>query len=54
VVGWEWHPGGCVRGIGDEAAREHGHFEPNIRHRTTDAIVMLRLVAHGGASGRTA
>jgi hypothetical protein len=20
VVRWEWHPGGCVRGIGDNAA----------------------------------
>jgi DNA-binding transcriptional LysR family regulator len=27
--------------------REHGHFEPDIRHRTTDAIVGLRLVEHG-------
>lgn len=27
--------------------REHGHFEPDIRHRTTDAIVGLQLVAHG-------
>jgi len=27
--------------------REHGHFEPDIRHRTRDAIVGLRLVEYG-------
>ena len=27
--------------------REHGGFEPDIRHRTNDATVSLALVAHG-------
>jgi DNA-binding transcriptional LysR family regulator len=29
------------------ACRQHGGFEPDIRHRTNDAVVALALVAHG-------
>ena len=40
------------RGMGWEeltqrACREHGGFEPDIRHRTNDATISLALVAHG-------
>jgi DNA-binding transcriptional LysR family regulator len=29
------------------ACRQHGGFEPDIRHRTNDAVVTLALVGHG-------
>jgi DNA-binding transcriptional LysR family regulator len=40
-VGMAWE------GVVERACRDHGHFEPDIRHRTTDATVSLVLVARG-------
>ncbi len=33
--------------VTQRTCREHGGFEPDIRHRTNDATVALALVAHG-------
>jgi DNA-binding transcriptional LysR family regulator len=40
-VGMSWEE------MTQRTCREHGGFEPDIRHRTNDATVSLELVAHG-------
>lgn len=41
------HRGSAWEEILRRACREHGGFDPDIRHRTNDATVSLALVAHG-------
>jgi DNA-binding transcriptional LysR family regulator len=41
------HHGSAWEEILRRACREHGGFDPDIRHRTNDATVSLGLVAHG-------
>lgn len=41
------HPGMGWNDITTRICREHGSFDPDIRHRTNDAIVGLRLVGRG-------
>ena len=41
------HPGMAWEEVIQRTCREHGGFEPDIRHRTNDAIVSLALVARG-------
>jgi DNA-binding transcriptional LysR family regulator len=40
-------PGMGWNEVTTRTCREHGNFDPDIRHRTNDAIVGLRLVANG-------
>jgi DNA-binding transcriptional LysR family regulator len=40
-------PGMGWNEVTTRTCRDHGSFDPDIRHRTNDAIVGLRLVAHG-------
>lgn len=40
-------PGMGWNAVTMRTCREHGRFDPDIRHRTNDAIVGLRLVARG-------
>src|SRR5215207_1130991 len=41
------HPGMAWEEMTQRTCREHGGFEPDIRHRTNDATVSLALVARG-------
>lgn len=41
------HPGIAWEEMVQRTCREHGGFEPDIRHRTNDAVVGLALVARG-------
>ena len=41
------HPGMGWETMTQRACREHGGFEPDIRHRTNDATLSLALVARG-------
>ena len=41
------HPGMAWAEITERVCREHGGFEPDLRHRTNDATVSLALVARG-------
>src|SRR5215211_276821 len=46
--GWATgHPGMAWEQMTQRMCREHGAFDPDIRHRTNDAIVSLALVARG-------
>jgi DNA-binding transcriptional LysR family regulator len=50
LAGEPWatgHPGLSWDEVTQRTCREHGGFEPDIRHRTNDATVALALVAHG-------
>ena len=52
LAGEAWvasHPGMAWEALTQRACREHGRFEPDIRHRTDDATVALGLVAAGVA-----
>jgi DNA-binding transcriptional LysR family regulator len=41
------HPGMAWEEVTQRTCREHGGFDPDIRHRTNDATVSLALVARG-------
>jgi DNA-binding transcriptional LysR family regulator len=43
------HPGTAWKSMIERACRELGRFEPDIRHRTNDAVLSLALVAGGRA-----
>jgi DNA-binding transcriptional LysR family regulator len=50
LAGAAWasgHPAMGWEEMTRRTCREHGGFEPDIRHRTNDATVALALVAHG-------
>jgi DNA-binding transcriptional LysR family regulator len=50
LAGEAWTTGHAAMGweeMTQRACREHGGFDPDIRHRTNDATVGLALVAHG-------
>src|SRR5215218_3699062 len=50
LAGEAWatsHPGMAWEHMTQRTCREHGGFDPDIRHRTNDAIVSLALVARG-------
>ena len=50
LAGAAWttgHPGMAWEEMTRRTCREHGGFEPDIRHRTNDATVSLALVARG-------
>jgi DNA-binding transcriptional LysR family regulator len=52
LAGEPWttgHPGMGWEAITQRTCREHGGFDPDIRHRTNDATVSLALVARGMA-----
>lgn len=52
LAGEAWttgHPGMAWEEVIRRTCREHGGFEPDIRHRTNDAIVSLALVERGMA-----
>jgi DNA-binding transcriptional LysR family regulator len=43
------HPGTAWKSVIERTCRELGSFEPDIRHRTNDAVLSLALVAGGRA-----
>jgi DNA-binding transcriptional LysR family regulator len=43
------HPGTAWKSMIERTCRELGNFEPDIRHRTNDAVLSLALVAGGRA-----
>ena len=43
------HPGTAWKSMIERTCRELGNFEPDIRHRTNDAVLSLALVAGGQA-----
>jgi DNA-binding transcriptional LysR family regulator len=43
------HPGAAWKSMIERTCRELGRFEPDIRHRTNDAVLSLALVAGGRA-----
>ena len=50
LAGAAWttgHPGMAWEEVTQRTCREHGGFDPDIRHRTNDATVSLALVARG-------
>jgi DNA-binding transcriptional LysR family regulator len=52
LAGEPWtsgHPGTAWKSMIERTCRELGHFEPDIRHQTNDAVLSLALVADGRA-----